>query len=69
MSDVELITFKKYVDKTMVSVNIVLSEEDALTLEDWWFNKVGGCQPPLLETNKYGFHLHIPWILKKESDS
>ena len=65
--DVELIQFKKYGKETLISVNIVLSTDDALNLEDWWFNKVDCCQAPLIDCRKDGLHLHIPWILKKET--
>ena len=33
--DMELIEFKKYKKETLISVNIVLPSDDALTLEDW----------------------------------
>ena len=63
--DIEFVQFKKYKKETLISVNIVLPSDDALTLEDWWFNKVAGCQPPLVDCRKDGLHLHIPWIMKK----
>ena len=65
--DIELIQFKKHREGTLISVNILLPTDDALNLEDWWFNKVAGCQAPLIDCRKDGFHLHIPWIMKEVS--
>jgi len=67
-TSIELIEFKKYKKETLISVNIFLKPEDALELESWWFTKVDRCQPPLIETHKNGFNIHIPWTLKKEND-
>lgn len=67
MSDVELVEFKKYEKETLVSINVAIPNEDAAMFMDWWYNKVEKCQAPLIETTKYGMHLHIPWILKEDS--
>jgi len=67
--DVELIQFKKYEKETLISVNVVLSEEEALLLEDIWFNKLESCQVPLVNAAKNGFIIHIPWILKKKEET
>ena len=64
MSDVELIEFKKHEKETLISVNILLTKEEALQLQDVWFNKVESCQPPLINAAKNGMFVHIPWIMK-----
>jgi len=67
--DMELIQFKKYGKETLISVNVVLSEEEALLLEDIWFNKLESCQVPLVNAAKNGVIIHIPWILKKKEET
>ena len=65
--DIELIQFKKHKEGTLISVNVLLNQEDALLLEDIWFNKLEACQAPLINAAKDGFYIHIPWIRKKET--
>lgn len=64
--DIEFVEFKKFNEKTLVSINVVLEEEDALKFMDVWFSKVSSCQAPLIEILKNGLNVHIPWIMKEK---
>jgi len=65
--DIEFVEFKKHLDGTLISVNILLTNEDAIKLMDVWFNKLEACQAPLIDASKDGLLVHIPWITKKET--
>ncbi len=61
MSDRELIEFTD----NMITVNVVLDEEQIAALKADW-SQVTGIQPPLVGTYKNGLSVFIPWILKEE---
>ncbi len=66
MSDKEVIEFNTHPEGELLTINIMLNKEEIAELKDVWFNKLSGIQPPLVETNKNGLNVHIPWILKGE---
>ena len=48
-----------------VSINITLDKDAIAELKEIW-NSVDGIQPPLVDANRNGLNVFLPWILKEK---
>ena len=67
MSEIEFVEFTMHPKGELVSINIFLEEDKMALFKDMW-RRVKGCQPPLVDAQPHGLHVHIPWILEGQDE-